>query len=104
MMSRGAAVAFALVLGAASLLLPACTTGAQVYREEWPQAAANCELPGATLEPVEGRRRTVQLIVPPGVERTEGRIACAAHWARERGLNLVEPPVSRLVTQYEMAY
>lgn len=65
------------------------------YAVEWPEVAANCELPGATIERTAGRRRTLTLFIPVRVRRTEGRVSCARLWAGERGMTLVEPPLQR---------
>lgn len=81
-----------LTLCAALALAAGSAAGAKTRSEtEFLEVARNCELPGARLEPVAGERRTLRIFIPPRVRRTDGKIACARLWARERGLRLVEP-------------
>lgn len=86
------------VPAAALLLLAGCAShgGAQM-EEEFPEVRSNCRLSGTVLERDRRDPRLLRLLFrqrnAEEVEaRADGRLACAEHWAGERGYRLTTAP------------
>ena len=80
---------------AAAAALAACaTSGWERMRDEFPEVRANCRLSGTEIERDRSDPRLLHLVFRhrsnmAAQARDDGRLACAEHWARERGYRLV---------------
>jgi hypothetical protein len=83
---------------ALSLMVAGCATdGWTRISGDWPEVRANCRLSGTYIERDVRDRRLLRLTFRHRsnmrlVAEQDGRVACAEHWARERGYRLTTAP------------
>ena len=93
-MPRCTDISSILIAGASVALIAGCTSNRWSRIEaEFPEVRANCRLSGTFLERDARDRRLLHLIfrhrnAEEIAARQDGRLACAEHWARERGYRL----------------
>lgn len=86
------------VLGAGAWFVAGCATHDWArMQEEYSEVRANCRLSGTVLERDRHDPRLLRLLFrqrnAEEIEaRQDGRLACAEHWARERGYRLTTIP------------
>ena len=87
-----------LILGAGSLFLAGCITQSWTrMQEEFAEVRVNCRLAGTILERDPSDRRLLRLVFRQRnaeelAASRDGRLACAQHWAAERGYRLTAFP------------
>jgi hypothetical protein len=86
------------IVAAGAVLVAACAADNwSRLQAEFPEVRANCRLGGTTIERSRTDRRLVHLVFRQRnaeelAAARDGRLACAEHWARERGFRLTTEP------------